>query len=259
MLESNAVRRMGTSQQGIHRVAHSGRKACKVACKVARLHFGTGTEVPALLPEARTLPSESTHTGTYSSMPSPRRYTGPKHARGQSLVELALILPILLVMALAVFDFARAFATAITIESAAREAADFGGLYPWHWDSSDPAAIPATEQEMETRACTSASTLPDYEGDDPASPPTPGVVGCTNPTVTYTLVPDPANTPNCYEVPRDQVPCRVEVTVTHEFEVIVPLRLQFGDTVLGFPDSVTIARTSTFAVSNFEIDPEPSP
>jgi TadE-like protein len=191
-------------------------------------------------------------------VPLLRRHPEPSYARGQSLVELALILPLLLIMALAVFDFARAFATAITIESAAREAADFGGLYPWHWDSADPAAIPATEQEMETRACTSASNLSDYAGDDPDSPPAPGVVECTNPTVTYTLLPDPANTPNCYDVPRDQVPCRVEVTVTHEFEVIVPLRLRFGDTVLGLPESVTIERTSTFAVSNFEID-EPTP
>ena len=176
-------------------------------------------------------------------------------SRGQSLVELALIIPLLLFMALAVFDFARAFTTAITIEAAAREAADFGGLYPWHWDSAEPTSISNTAAEMQDRACTAASTLSDYVGDDPAvtDPAT-----CTNPTVTYQLINDTAHG-NCFEVPRDETPCRVEVTVEHDFEVIVPLRIQFGDAVLGLPDGITITRNSTFAVSNFEIDEAAGP
>jgi Flp pilus assembly protein TadG len=44
--------------------------------------------------------------------------------RGQALVEFALVLPIVLVLLLTVSDFGRLFATTITIESAARAAAE---------------------------------------------------------------------------------------------------------------------------------------
>jgi hypothetical protein len=175
------------------------------------------------------------------------------HPRGQSLVELALIIPLLLFMALAVFDFARVFTSAITVEAAAREAADFGGLYPWHWDSGD--SIEKTQANMTTRACSAASTLTDYVGDDPSAG---DPVSCTNPTVTYQLIPAPGGGP-CAEVGRDQRPCMVEVTVEFDFNVIVPLRLQFGGTTLGVPPSVTITRDSTFAVSNFELDEAVAP
>lgn len=44
--------------------------------------------------------------------------------RGQSLVEFALILPLLLVLLLGVADFGRVFADGITVEAAARDAAE---------------------------------------------------------------------------------------------------------------------------------------
>ena len=48
---------------------------------------------------------------------------GP-HRRGQSLVEFALVLPMLLVLLLGVADFGRVFAAGITVEAAARNAAE---------------------------------------------------------------------------------------------------------------------------------------
>ncbi|MGI8829253.1 MAG: TadE family protein [Candidatus Limnocylindria bacterium] len=168
-------------------------------------------------------------------------------------MELAIIVPLLLFMALAVFDFARVFTAAITIEAAAREAADYGGLYPWHWNEADPNSITTTESYMEARACSAASTLNDYVGDPPSDSAT-----CTNPTFSYDLI-KPAGVGNCYEVPRESTPCRVAVTVEHDFQVIVPLRLTFGDAELGFPSSVPLARTSTYAVSDFELDRQNEP
>ena len=44
--------------------------------------------------------------------------------RGQSVVEFALVLPMLLVLLLGVADFGRVFAAGITVEAAARNAAE---------------------------------------------------------------------------------------------------------------------------------------
>jgi len=52
----------------------------------------------------------------------PGRHSGGP--RGQSLVEFTLVVPILLVLLITVADFARLFATGITVESAARDAAE---------------------------------------------------------------------------------------------------------------------------------------
>lgn len=48
--------------------------------------------------------------------------------RGQSLVEFALVLPLLLVLLLGVADFGRVFAAGITIEAATRNAAEVGAI-----------------------------------------------------------------------------------------------------------------------------------
>ena len=183
--------------------------------------------------------------------PLPRE-TETGRERGQSLVELALVLPLLLFLFLALFDFGRVFAAALTVESAAREAADFGALYRWHWTAANAAV---TEAEMERRACTAASTLTDYE--EP-----PGTVNhetCTNPTFSYELMyPGGGGPIDCSAVPREDDPCLVHVTMDHDFQVIVPLRLRFFDTTLGLPAEVAITRESTFAVSDFQIDIEPA-
>jgi Flp pilus assembly protein TadG len=52
----------------------------------------------------------------------PTRISGT--SRGQSLVEFTLILPIMLIILLVVGDFGRMFAAGITVESAARNAAE---------------------------------------------------------------------------------------------------------------------------------------
>ncbi|MDI3340570.1 MAG: TadE/TadG family type IV pilus assembly protein [Sphaerobacter sp.] len=61
--------------------------------------------------------------------PRPRRH-GRQHARGQSLVELALVLPILCVMLLGAADVARAVSVYITLGNVAREGAHYASLSP---------------------------------------------------------------------------------------------------------------------------------
>jgi Flp pilus assembly protein TadG len=172
-------------------------------------------------------------------------------SRGQSLVEFALILPLVIFLFLAIIDLARVYATAVTVEAAAREAADYGSLYPWHWDEEQPAVIALTESEMERRACTAASRLLDYSEPD-------GTVDhetCTNPDFSYELL-RPAGVTNCSKVERDATPCRVSVRLAYTFEIIVPVRIQFLNTRLGLPSEISIDRTSVFAVSDFELDAE---
>jgi Flp pilus assembly protein TadG len=60
-----------------------------------------------------------------------------RRERGQSLVEAAVLLPILLLLVAAVVDFGRAFDTYIVLTNAAREGARFGSL-----------AYPLTETEI---------------------------------------------------------------------------------------------------------------
>jgi hypothetical protein len=170
--------------------------------------------------------------------------------RGQSVVELALVLPILLFLFLAIADFARVYTTMLTVEAAAREAADFGTLYPWYWegDPGDPGSNYAkTVEGMEDRACVAASNLPDYQGPDDA---------CSNPSFSFALDSAPAGVApsQCYLVPRGSIPCNIDVTLTYDFHLLLPVSIPLGGGSLGFPSTLTFQRTSTFAISDFEID-----
>lgn len=86
--------------------------------------------------------------------------------RGQSLVEFALILPIMLAFVGGAVDFARAFQVWITLESATRDGAEYAATN----------ATSATDALNQARAavCTQAQKLPGFTG-------TGG--NCSNPTV----------------------------------------------------------------------------
>jgi hypothetical protein len=63
----------------------------------------------------------------YRASPRPGRMPAPDgrpHPRGQSMVEFALVLPMLLVLLLGIADFGRVFTSAITVEAAARNGAE---------------------------------------------------------------------------------------------------------------------------------------
>ncbi|HEY48216.1 MAG TPA: pilus assembly protein [Anaerolineae bacterium] len=56
--------------------------------------------------------------------------THPATERGQELIELAILLPLLLVIAFGVLDLGRLYHAAITITNAAREGARYGTFFP---------------------------------------------------------------------------------------------------------------------------------
>jgi Flp pilus assembly protein TadG len=167
-------------------------------------------------------------------------------------VEFTLLLPILVFIMLMIADFSRLYATMITVEAAAREAADYGTLYPWLWegDQADPATNAGkTVASMRQRACVAASRLPDYAGpnDD-----------CVNPSFSYRLDSSAAGAgvteAQCATRTRTATPCNVEVTLAYTFRLLVPLNMRLGDLELGLPSTISFTRQSVFAISDFEID-----
>jgi hypothetical protein len=160
--------------------------------------------------------------------------------RGQSVVEFALILPVLLVLTIAIADFGRVFACAIGVESAAREAADYGAfLTHGAWDETNGAQISANYAEMARRACTALSDLPGYVG-------TTGNSDCGEggtPYYSFDIVRPPGVT-NCGDQSSlADEPCLIHATVTLPFSAII----QFPP----LPSSITLTRQSWFAVSDF--------
>jgi Flp pilus assembly protein TadG len=182
--------------------------------------------------------------------------TSQRRQTGQSIVEFALVLPVMLIVLLGIIDLARIYTTMMSVESAAREAADYAttlGAGKWQ----DGAPRTATETEMERRACVAASDLPDYA--DPDDDPQTG--GCTNPSFAYcvrttALAPcgafDPAA--GC-EDPLRVTPCAVTVTLSHEFHLLAPLNFEFMGVTYGLPSSLTFERDSTFAITDIDLSP----
>lgn len=104
--------------------------------------------------------------------------TGDSRARrGQALAEFALILPLLLGLVGAGVDFSRAFAASITIETAARNAAEAAAF-----EATTLAAAQAKAREV---VCTETQDLPGFvpgSGGDIAT--------CTAPAVSVTYTRD---------------------------------------------------------------------
>lgn len=165
---------------------------------------------------------------------------------GQSVTEFAIILPVLLLILLGIADLGRLYTSAVAVEAAGREAADFGSFDTSYWNSTN---LVTTVGEMERRACTAAagSHLEGYATTDPVNNAT-----CTNPTLTCTLERGGTSTPcpgsgglvsgvDC-SLPATDPPCTVHVRMDYSFAPLLGLP--------PMPSSIDIARHSRFRISN---------
>ncbi len=63
-----------------------------------------------------------------------RRSSARDSARGQALVEFALVAPVMLVIMLLAVDFGRLFFTYVAVNNAAREGAFYAATHASDWD-----------------------------------------------------------------------------------------------------------------------------
>lgn len=167
----------------------------------------------------------------------------------------------MLVIAIAVGDFGRVYATGIAVEDAAREAADFAAfddLSASHFEEPVPGTIDAKDSirlEALRRACAAVSALPDY---------TAVAATCADPTARCTavaggfcqlVVEDHGSGPlasepwvsNCGP-PQTDATCGwvVHTTILFDFHMVIDyLPLDF----LPLPTTVNLVRESRYAVS----------
>ena len=167
--------------------------------------------------------------------------------RGQSLVEFGLIVPLMLLLAVAVGDFGRLYTTAIAVESAAREAADYGAfLGRDRWDTDDPTAIALNEAEMARRACTAMAQLADYT--EPAGTTNHQQCGTVDSlgnlvTTYYAFSVDKRGNANCRDADAlAEAACVIHARVTFQFRPFLAFP--------GIPGAITLTRDSWFAISD---------
>jgi hypothetical protein len=150
-----------------------------------------------------------------------------------------------MLLLIAIADFGRIYASAVAVEAAGREAADYGAFDASRWSSSNYAT---TIGEMQRRACVAAagSHLEGYQTTDPGNNAT-----CTNPVFSCTLERNGAAT-DCLNSggftngvdcsnPATDPPCSVHVQMTYTFQTML--------SVPPMPSSVQLIRDSRFRIS----------
>jgi PKD repeat protein len=105
----------------------------------------------------------------------PRRDSTPdrrRRSRGQSLVEFAIVLPILLFLTVVALDFGRVYLGWINLQSMSRIAANLAANNPTAWQSGGDAAVKAKYQnQIRSDAAATNCTLPVVAGVQTAPAP----------------------------------------------------------------------------------------
>ena len=175
--------------------------------------------------------------------------------RGQSIVEFTLVLPVMLILLLGIVDLARIYTTMMSVESAAREAADYGttlGAGKWQDGGRWTPRSPRWSGEPAWPLAISPTTR--------TPTPTPANGGCTNPSFSYCVRSSPAvrAAPSTRRRParirRRDPPCIVTVTLTYDFHLLAPLNFEFMG-VGTASHRLAFDRDSTFAMTDIDLSP----
>lgn len=173
----------------------------------------------------------------------------------------------MLVLLLGIVDLARIYTTMLSVESAAREAADYGTtLGAEKWQAGEP--MNGTVQEMKVRACVAARNLTDFDDPDYVDPAVranpdldPDKSNCTNPSFDYCVVSSSGGTcapvdpaAGCDNPLRDP-PCVVKVTLSFDFKLLAPLNFEFMGVRYGLPSTLSFDRDSYFAMTDIDLTP----
>jgi hypothetical protein len=105
----------------------------------------------------------------------PRLRHGRHRTRGQSLVEFALVLPVMLLLVLFGIDFGRVFLGWVELNNVVREAANYAAENPTAWNTVNP--NPAVQQQYVTLVQNEAASI---NCTLPSSVPAPVFEGGTN-------------------------------------------------------------------------------
>jgi len=107
-----------------------------------------------------------------------------RRTRGQSLVEFAITIPVVLLMLLFGIDFGRVFLGWVTLNNTVREAANYAALYPTAWGSpgvaaSHPEYVRLINAEAFGINCAMPATLPAPSFPNGTSIGSPAIVAIT--------------------------------------------------------------------------------
>lgn len=105
-----------------------------------------------MVDEALTQPLASRTRRSPATVPAPRRHPSsflldPWRDRGANIVEMAVVLPFLLLLLMGIADIGRAFYTYISLTNAAREGARFAARFPFQGSEGEIAQVVARVQD----------------------------------------------------------------------------------------------------------------
>ena len=150
--------------------------------------------------------------------------------RGQALVEMAIVLPLLLLVLTGIMQFGVLLSGQIALVNGVREAARYGSVLQ---TASPGAATTAGAQVGAQLEVVLQSGMPGYQA-----------ARLTDWSVCYESYPNPGSSPQSYSV-------RLTVSATYKHALFVPIIAQIIDGVDGsFDDGFTLQASEQFRVEN---------
>ncbi len=163
--------------------------------------------------------------------------------RGQTIVEFALMLPVFLLMLYGIIEFSRYMQAYLTVQHAAREGARYA--ITGRSITGDPADRPQSIVTVTRRAAAGLLITP--SNDTPAYEANPSIPGLLDVWL------NPEDAVNPATRPKPFTPEPITVTVTYNYEPIVPVNLNvLGNNITIIPPVLTVVGRATMLVERID-------